>query len=471
MEKKLKIALCVLIIVLISIIGFVGVYSKGTISYESDMPDYTLASELTGKRITYFTVDTSEEEVIYDQDGNEVDEIPEDANEEDYTTETVKANSDESLTAENYELVKEIFEGRLEDLGVEDYLVRVDKETGDVIVELEDNTITDTMLQYLLAQGDFSMTDSEDGTVLLEKSDVKEASVVYSSSSSGAIVVYLDIKFTSEGTKKLEEVSQNYLEIEDDDEEEEAEETDETEETEDSEEETQKMVTMTLEGTEFLTTYFSEVITNGELTISLGSGTDTETVYEYATLAQVYAVLINNDEMPITYTITSSEYVANESGNTAIYVLIGIIAVIVVLSIVYMIVKFRLDGATCSLAFVSAIAIFLILVRYTSTTISISGILAMIALILLDVYFMIKILRNIKENSELDNVKSVTLKEYLKGIDLIIVLLIVAIIFTFMSAVEAYSIGMALFYGVISLIVSNLVFMRIMLIEKYKENE
>lgn len=163
MEKKLKIVLCILIILLIAIVSFVGVYSKGTISYESDLPEYLLSSELTNKRVTYFQVDTSTtEEIIYDADGNEVDEIPEDADESEYTTETVSINDEENFTTDNYKKVKEIFEGRLSELGVEDYTVRLDEETGDVIVELEDDIVTDTYLQYLLAQGDFSMTDSED---------------------------------------------------------------------------------------------------------------------------------------------------------------------------------------------------------------------------------------------------------------------------------------------------------------------
>lgn len=161
-EKKLKIVLCILIILLIGIVSFVGVYSKGVVSYDSELPEYLLSSELTNKRVTYFQIDTSTEEVIYDADGNEVDEIPEDADESEYTTETVSVNDEESLTSENYKKVKEIFEGRLSELGVEDYTVRLDEETGDVIVELEDDITTDTYLQYLLAQGDFSMTDSED---------------------------------------------------------------------------------------------------------------------------------------------------------------------------------------------------------------------------------------------------------------------------------------------------------------------
>ncbi len=476
MERRLKIALFVLIILLIAIVSFVGVYSKGLFSYESVLPDYILSAELTGKRISYFTLDDSSEDKIYDEDGNEVEEIPEDATEGNYTISSVKVNPDESLTVENFEKVKKIFEGRLKELGVEYYSVRLDSENGDIVVELEDNIITDTLLQYLLANGDFSMIDSEDETVLLDKSDIKKASVVYGSSDTGAVVVYLDIKFTSEGAKKLEEVSRNYLEIE------ETEETDESDESEDedtvdeetttddeSEEEEQKQVTMIIEGTEFLTSYFEDVITTGELTIAIGSSTDETTIYEYATQAQVYAMLLNNDEMPLTYNIESTEYISNVLGTNTIYILSGILSAIALIMIVYMIIRFRLDGLVCSISFISAIAMLLLLIRYTSTTVSIGGIFAMLALMIFDFYFMIKILKDIKENSSSENVVFTTYGAYIQKIDLILVLLIIAVVFTFMPEVQVFSIGMTLFYGILSLIISNLVFMRLMLIARHRD--
>lgn len=459
MEKKLKIALIILIVLLIVIIGFIGVYSKDLISYDSALPDYILSSELTGKRVTYFKTDDASEDKIYDKDGNEVEEIPEDANEEDYTTESVKINPEENLTKENYKKSKEIFEGRLKDLGIEYYDVRLNENTGEMVVELEDNVITDTVLQYLLAKGDFSFTDSEDGTVLLERSDLKDVSVVYGNDETGAVIIYLDIKFTDEGAKKLEEVSRNYLKLEESDE--------NTTDSESTTENEQKQVTMSIEGTEFLTSYFAEVMTTGELTIAVGSGTDDATIYQYSTQAQVYAMLLNNDEMPLTYTIASTEYMTSNIDTNTFYIIIGVVAGLALILIVYMIIRFRLNGAICSIAFISAIAMLLIMIRYTSTTISIGGIMAMLVLMAFDAYFMTKILKSIKENPSLENVSFVTYGAYLQKLDLIIVLLIIAVVFTFMPQVQIFSIGMTLFYGIVSLIIANLVFMRAMLVSKY----
>ena len=459
MERKLKIALIVLIILLIGLIAFAGVYSKGVFSYESALPDYILSSELTGKRVTYFKIDDGTEEKIYDKDGKEVDEIPEGANEADYTKENVKINPEENLTFANYEKAKKILEGRLKDLGVEYYNIRLNENTGDMVVELEDNVITDTLLQYLLAKGDFSITDSEDGTLLLDRSDIKNVSVVYGNSETGAVIIYLDIKFNDKGAKKLEEVSRNYLKVEDN--------------TEDGEENSteQKQVTMTIEGTEFLTSYFADVMTNGELTIAVGKGSDDATVYQYSTQAQVYTMLLNNDEMPVTYNIESTEYMPSNISMNTLYIIIGAMIVVALIIIIYMIIRYKLDGVISSISFIAALAMLLLMIRYTSTRISIGGLVAILVLMLFDAYFMIKILKSIKENKSVENVQYTTYGTYLKKLDIIIALLIVAVVFTFMPEVQVFSIGMTLFYGIISLVIANLVFMRGMLITKYRKTE
>lgn len=456
MEKKLKIVLCTLIIILIVIIAFMGVYSKNLNIYKSEIPEYLLASELKGKRMTYFKVNEGTEEKIYDKEGKEVDSIPEGENEADYRKEQVKINSEEALTEENYQKAKEIFDGRLNELGVEDYSVRLNKANGEMVVELDDDKLTDTLLRYLLCKGDFVMKDSADDTVLMERSDIKNASVTYGNTGTGSVTVYLSIKFNKEGAKKLSEVSKNYLKVET---------TDENGETKDD---NSKKVTMIIEGTEFLTASFDEENTTGELTISVGSGTDNATVYEYATQAQVYAMLLNNEEMPITLEAVTTEYIPTDINETIIYIVTGIIAGVAVILMLYMIIRYKTDGLLSSISFVSAVALLLLMIRYTGTRVSLGSMAAMLVLIVFDGYFMIKILKDIKNNPSEDNVRFMTYGAYMQKLELIIVFLIIAVIFTFMPEVQVFSIGMTLFYGIISLIISNLLFMRTMLIAKHK---
>ena len=195
LEKKLKIALFILIILLISLISFGGVYTKNLVVYDSVLPDFKLSKELVGSRVASFKVNTDEEEKIYDKDGKEVDEIPEGANEEEYKKEKVKINSEESLTTENYKKSKEIFEGRFKSIGVSEYSIRLDEQNGNILVEITDNLNTDQILRYPLYKGDFSMIDSETKEVLMEKSDIKDTSLFYGNSGLGSLNVYFTIKW------------------------------------------------------------------------------------------------------------------------------------------------------------------------------------------------------------------------------------------------------------------------------------
>lgn len=453
MEKKLKMALCLLIIVLITLIAFAGVYSSKTGYLGNIIPKYSYDTSLNGKRVSYFKLSDDTTEKIYDKDGKEVSSIPEGANEADYKKETVKVNLEEDLTKENYAEVKSIFEGRLKEIGVKDYVVRLNRDTGDIVVELQDNVSTDTFLQYLTLKGDFSITDSESGDVLLNKSDVEKASVVYGNTSAGEITVYLTIKFNKEGTKKLEEVSTEYQKVE---------------ESSESGDNKQKQVTLTINGTDLLTTYFGEVISNGELSLTTGSGKDSSTVYNYAKQSGIYAMLINNGEMPLTYEIENTEYLPSSTSENDILLFSIIIGVFALVASIYMIARYKADGLICGVSLVLMLSLLSILLRYTLTTLSLNALAIILSLIVFQVYFMISILESIKKNPGIDNVISTTFKTYAKKLDMITVLLVLSVVFTFMPEVKVYSIGMVLFYGIISAAIANLVFMRTMLINKYR---
>ena len=471
MEKKLKIILCITLIILIALISFIGVYSKDIVLFKNKIPEYSLSSEFSEKRLSRFIISEATSEKIYDKDGNEVDSIPEGANEEDYRKENVKQNPDEIRTAENYKKVKEISERRLKTLGVEDYKIRLDESTGEMAIELEDNKDTDTILQYLQCKGDFSITDSEDGTLLLDKSDVKEASVVYANTTGTGLTVYLDIKFNKEGTEKLTQVSRDYIQVKEENQNTETEENN-SENTDTETEDTnsnQKQVTFTIEGTEMLTTYFGEEVTNGELTISLGTATDTDALQEYMEQGSFYAMLINDDDLPLSYTVDYSETTKGNLAGNAIYYVFASILVIFIVAVIYLIIRYKLNGAIGALSMGTFIAILLLLVRWTHTEISLNSIVAIAFLIILDTYLMTKIFNKIKENSNYDAVRKASIKTYLENIEVIIVSLIIAIIFTFMREEVSFSFGMTLFYGIISIGISNLAFLRTMLLTKYSK--
>ncbi len=478
MEKKLKITLAIIITVLLAVIAFIGVYSKDAVVYKNNLPDYVLSSELQGKNIASFVVKEGTEE--------------------------------EKLNIENYEKAKKIIEGRLSSLGVSDSKVRLDKNTGKIAVELQDDTNTSRILQYISSKGDFAITDSQDGTLLIGRDNIKKASIVYGQDTeNNKIIVYLNIEFDKEGAQKLLEISKEYAEgqeIEDKEENESTENTENTENTEtntvdqnvenvenanentestentesaententestETEEDKQKKITLTIEGEDIFSTYFGQEMSGGNLPISLGSASDSSGLQTFLRQGSYYTMLLNNDEMPIDYEV---KYTASTNGNLQDnwkYVFIATIAVTFVIIVVYMIVKFKEDGVYAAVSMVAMISLLSLILRYTASTISINTLPAVVLVMVLDAYIITKILAKINKDKTYEVAAKALTRTYLEEIGIILTAICISIVFTFMGQILVYSFGMALFYGIISIAIANLVIFRTMILGKYKEN-
>ncbi len=462
MEKKLKIALIILVMVLVTVVGFGGIYIKKLVSYDNILPDYELGLSIKGSRITTLKVGDHTNEVIRDSEGNIVESIPEGADENSYTKEQVPENSEESKTKENYQKVEKIIRGRLKSSKIANYDVRLNEENGNIYVELADTDNTDTTLSHLLSSGKFEIVDTNDKNVLMTNDDIKNASVLYNSTESG-VTVYLSIKFNKEGKKKVEQISKDYKKVE------ESENTEDTEGTEETA--NKKTITMKINGEDFLSTDFDEEIKNGELTITIGSSsTDSDTISENVEQAQYYATLLSNGEMPLEYEVQSSDYMQSVYANNIFkYIMLGIIALIILITIIYIIIKYKKLGLLSTIVYIGSIALLLIIVRYTKTEIGLETIIPSLILILINTYVNCKILRNLDKNDSKEDRKAKIYKSCLKVIDLLIITLIPSVIFTYNSSSAISSIGTLLFWGIIVIALMNVLFTRTLLIEEAKK--
>ena len=88
---------------------------------------------------------------------------------------------------------------------------------------------------------------------------------------------------------------------------------------------------------------------------------------------------------------------------------------------------------------------------------------------LVNAYLINKMLNSIKSNPTYENVAKSTLRTYIDEIGLVIISIMISIIFTFMSNVQIYSLGMTLFYGIICVAISNLLVLRTMLLAKFEK--
>lgn len=438
-NNGLKLTILVICIILISLISFVGIYKLQGGNIKNIMPEYTTSKELNGTRLVTFKVDTSNKEdskTTATTDGSD-----------DENTEKTPVNSQEVLTEENYELAKNIMKKRLDQFNIINYDLRVDKTTGTIALEVGEDGQIDDILAYLLSQGNFTITDTDSGEVLLDNSKIKETKTMYYNDTSGTNV-YLDIIFNDEGKSKLEEISKTYVETKDDE-----------------GNSTKKTITIKLDDETITTTYFGQTMSNGELPLTVGSASnDSNTIKNYLVQAGELAIVLNNGINPIAYTIGTNEYVAPIiTPDTLNKIIISALVVLAVM-IVYLVIRHKTLGIISALSMVGYIALYLITVRFTDTIISLEAIAAIAISILLEFVFVQAIAKAIKKDSA--NATKTINKELIKNISVQAPLYIMAIVFVFVEWETIKSFGLALFWGLIVSLVYNLIITKYTFIQK-----
>lgn len=93
-NNTLKIILAVLVIILISLISFMGIFVKDKNRMKNILPEYELGIELTGGRVFNIKPDETVNTEYYDKDGNKVESSSiEEGKEDEYTKQEVPVNA------------------------------------------------------------------------------------------------------------------------------------------------------------------------------------------------------------------------------------------------------------------------------------------------------------------------------------------------------------------------------------------
>ena len=146
--KKIKILTITLVIIAITMIAFFGVYTQVQNRMENQIKDYTDAMDLKGSRNIRLTVSTGNTTVVKDAEGKVIEEelTDEQIAEKGYTKEEVPDNKEEIKNVENYKASKKVIEKRLKKLGVDNYHIKLDEQTGDIVIEFTENDQTDSII-------------------------------------------------------------------------------------------------------------------------------------------------------------------------------------------------------------------------------------------------------------------------------------------------------------------------------------
>lgn len=439
--KLLRKISTIVIIVLLSLISFVGIYVKDKRTMKNVIPEYKLGTDLYGARNILVKVDDSSTTKKYDSEGklieNSSNDSSDDTSDENVTEVEEKVNPDEIRTADNYKAVKDIIEARLKYMKVEDYTLRFDESTGDICLEVPEDSSTDYIAQYAITKGEFKIVDNDTSEVLLSNADLKEAKVQYSTSTSGT-TVYLIIEFNKDAVEKLKNISNTYVST-----------TDEEGNT------TTKKIKMTLDDSTIISTYFQEEISNGVIQLSMGTSTSTSEIQTNLQSASNMAVLLNTDPMPLTYTMETNRFVYSDITADTLKVLIIALCVIAFIMIIFMVIKFKMNGLIGAIINIGFMAILLLAIRYGNVTISLAGIFAIVVAAIIEYIITMLILGEYNQNCEKE-VLIKNIKHLMKDVTICLIpFFIMAVTFALINWETVSSIGMILFWDIIIMIVYN----------------
>ena len=397
--------LTIIIIMLVSLGSFVGIFKLEQNAMKNIIPDYELGMDLYGARHIVAKVDDT--------------------------------NAEDLLTYDNYIKSKEIIEERLKFLEISDYLVRLDDATGAIDIEIPEDATTDYFVEYTGMQGKFTMTDDETSEVLLDNNSLKKASIQYGTSSAGT-TVYLVIEFNKEGSSKLQEVSKTYIKS-----------------TDSEGNDTTKKVKMSIDDQTIMTTYFGEEMTDGIMQIPLGTTTDATDIQNYLKQASNISVFLNTEPLPIKYSVDINRFEYSDITENTLKIATIVLASIFAIMLIYMIIKYKANGILGALANVGFLALLLLAIRYGKVTLTITGIAGIaIATIIEYVITMLVIKQYNKDtdeatvNKNVNNVMSNSAKT-------IAPILIMSVIFALIKWEQIASIGMVLFWAILLMIVYN----------------
>lgn len=459
--KKVKILTITLAIALISMVAFAGVYVTKQNRMEDKVKSYTYAMDLKGARTITLKVDTSKKTTIKDSEGKEVKNssnlTDEEISEKGYTKEETDYNPSDVLNVENYKKSKEIIEKRLKELKIDNYLTRLNEQTGEIIVEIPENSDTDNIVTNLGTTGKFEILDSETNEVLMDNNDIKLANVVYgsnsSSTTSSGTSIYLNIEFNKEGTKKLEDISGKYVKTSNETN------TENTSESTDTSSSSEKKITMKIDDEEIMSTSFDEVIKTGRLQLSIGSSsTDQKTLQTYVEQANNMATVLDTGKTPVKYTVDENHYVLSDITENELKTVEYAIMGIILISLIVLVVRYKLNGLLGAISYLGLASIFVLLIRYANVVLSLEGIFGIVVILVLNYLFVNKLLSKLKEETlSKDIVNSKTKETYKQYFIKIIPIIIAIITFCFAGWEPISSFGMIMFWGVVLIAVYNII--------------
>ena len=336
-EGSLKLILAILVIILLCIVSLGGIYAKDKNVMKNVLPNYILGMDLDTNTIIKLDVVKNEGNSSENtqEESNETEKNSESENSENAENNTEKNNSENGqaqniYTVENFEQSKKIIEKRLKNAGINQYTLRLDEQSGTIIMEVPDDTNNDT-LQNIFVVGKTEIKISENNEVIGDYNSISKITTAiddsYVNYGIGSFVK-LDIEFSKDAVKKFEEIKNNYIIP-----------------TDEEGKQTENNIVIAIDGSAICSmteTEFLETAVKGSLPLKLGDYTNDKTTLNN-TLKEADSIknIIQSGNLPITYSVN---YTNDIHSNISEIGIISVFAVILIIMLVYLVLKYKLKG-------------------------------------------------------------------------------------------------------------------------------
>lgn len=449
-EGSLKLILAILVIILLCIVSLGGIYAKDKNVMKNVLPNYILGMDLDTNTIIKLDVVKNEGNSSENtqEESNETEKNSESENSENAENNTEKNNSENGqaqniYTVENFEQSKKIIEKRLKDAGINQYTLRLDEQSGTIIMEVPDDTNNDT-LQNIFVVGKTEIKISENNEVIGDYNSISKITTAiddsYVNYGIGSFVK-LDIEFSKDAVKKFEEIKNNYIIP-----------------TDEEGKQTENNIVIAIDGSAICSmteTEFLETAVKGSLPLKLGDYTNDKTTLNN-TLKEADSIknIIQSGNLPITYSVN---YTNDIHSNISEIGIISVFAVILIIMLVYLVLKYKLKGILAELDILGFGALLLLVLRYTNVEISIASIVSIATMLILQFIYSVKLLDNEKISSKIFT------EETIKFTKMLIPAFIMSVVIAFANILEISGFGMIIFWGIILFEIFNNIITRAIL--------
>lgn len=479
MEKVNKIirnVITVLVVIVLSLIAFIGVYVEENGVYKNLIPSFTYGMDIDGTRELRYLLDTTSEEkdVYVDENGNIMGIVPdqeETALEDEISLDSTVENQEEAKDIENntgykiekrtifvnpevktlgdFENTKRIIQERLAKENNIEYNIRLDTlSNNELVLEVANNEEYVGFVRGMVENvGRLEIIDNETGVILMDNSHIKgaSASVGYAHDEAGnqsnESQVYLTLELTKEGKEKLREISNNYKISYDE-----------------AGNDTSRIISLNIDDITLLQTAFSEEYNQSILQFPMGDATtnneDLKTIFEDV---EMFAKVVDTGRLPLIYNLSSDNYIQSQITKDVLIISVIIFSVALAIVSIIFVVKFKAKGFLGVILNIGYVALLVLVSRYFDIVITLNSSFAFVAGAVLNTVFTYMFLSKIKEGLT----SKEAFKNTFKNIYLSIVpICIIAIIFTCTGNAVVGSIGTVLFWGILIQMLYGLLFVK-----------